>query len=237
MASNKGLHGNRRNWVLRGGVVLAVLVAGYLIFEFGRIQAQYNIVDAIAERQAFEEQIDSLEKQIALLQEEIALLETHREIDRNAYGKVEASLSGLQQKIQEQREAIAFYRGIISPADGERGLRVQDLKVTKGNEEREYHVSMVLVQVMQHERSVRGDVAFSLEGAQDGEAVTYTLEQLVPADEDSEWPFSFRYFQTFERELILPDGFMPEKVNVEVRSRTKSVASIEQSFIWQGGQG
>lgn len=237
MASNKGLHGNRRNWVLRGGVVLAVLVAGYLIFEFGRIQAQYNIVDAIAERQAFEEQIDSLEKQIALLQEEIALLETHREIDRNAYGKVEASLSGLQQKIQEQREAIAFYRGIISPADGERGLRVQDLKVTKGNEEREYHVSMVLVQVMQHERSVRGDVAFSLEGAQDGEAVTYTLEQLVPADEDSDWPFSFRYFQTFERELILPDGFMPEKVNVEVRSRTKSVASIEQSFIWQGGQG
>jgi septal ring factor EnvC (AmiA/AmiB activator) len=237
VASNKGLHGNRRNWVLRGGVVLAVLVAGYLIFEFGRIQAQYNIVDAIAERQAFEEQIDSLEKQIALLQEEIALLETHREIDRNAYGKVEASLSGLQQKIQEQREAIAFYRGIISPADGERGLRVQDLKVTKGNEEREYHVSMVLVQVMQHERSVRGDVAFSLEGAQDGEAVTYTLEQLVPADEDSEWPFSFRYFQTFERELILPDGFMPEKVNVEVRSRTKSVASIEQSFIWQGGQG
>jgi hypothetical protein len=96
---------------------------------------------------------------------------------------------------------------------------------------------MVLVQVMQHERSVRGDVAFSLEGAQDGEAVTYTLEQLVPADEDSDWPFSFRYFQTFERELILPDGFMPEKVNVEVRSRTKSVASIEQSFIWQGGQG
>lgn len=225
------------NWVLRAAVVIAVLVAAYLVFEFGRIQAQYNIVDVIAERKAHRSQVQGLEAQIAALEERIALLETHREIDRSAYEKVEASLAGLQRKIQEQREAIAFYRGIISPANGEHGLRVQDLQVTKGSGEREYHVSLVLVQVMQHDRSVKGDVAFTVEGAQDGVAATYTLEQLVPADEDSDWPFSFRYFQTFERDVILPDGFTPEKVNIEVRSRTRSVASIEQSFVWQGGQG
>jgi septal ring factor EnvC (AmiA/AmiB activator) len=229
-------HGQRRNWLLRIAVVVAVAAAGYLVFEFGRMQADYNIVDAAAERKAFEDRIEGLEKQVAKLKEEIALLETHREIDGSAYEKVEASLVGLQQKIQEQRAAIAFYRGIISPEDGGRGLRVQDLKVMKGKDEREYHVSLVLVQVMQHDRSVRGDVGFSLEGAQDGEAAKYTLEQLVPADEDSDWPFSFRYFQAFERNLILPDGFTPEKVNVEVRSRTKSIASVEQSFLWPAAE-
>ncbi len=236
VARNRAARG-KANWVLRGALILAVLVAAYLVFEFGRIQARYNIVDSIAERQAHREQIRELEAQIALQREQIALLRTHREIDRSAYEKVEASLGGLQRKIQEQREAIAFYRGIISPANGEHGLRVQDLRVTKGSGEREYHVSLVLVQVMQHERSVEGSVAFSVEGAEDGVAVTYTLEQLVPADVDSDWPFSFRYFQTFERDVILPDGFTPEKVNIEVRSRTRSVASIEQSFVWQGGQG
>lgn len=238
MARNKAAQLNgKRNWALRAAVVAAVLVAAYLVFEFGRIQAQYNIVDVIAEREEHQEQIETLRAQVALLKEELALLQTHREIDRSAYEKVEASLGGLQRKIQEQREAIAFYRGIISPANGEHGLRVQDLQVTKGKGEREYHVSLVLVQVMQHDRSVRGDVGFTLEGAQDGAAAAYTLEQLVPADEDSDWPFSFRYFQTFERDLVLPDGFTPEKVNIEVRSRTRSVASIEQSFVWQGGQG
>lgn len=230
---NARLSRNRTGWVLRIGALVAVAVAAYLVFEFGRIQARYNIVEVTAERKAYEQAIEDLEARIAGLNEQIALLETHREIDRNAYEKVEASLNDLQRKIQEQREAIAFYRGIISPADGGHGLRVQDLKVTKGMEEREYHVSLVLVQVMEHHRNVRGDVEFSLEGAQDGEAVTYTLEQLVPADQDSDWPFSFRYFQAFERDLILPDGFTPEKVNIEVRSRTKSVASIEQSFLWQ----
>ena len=32
--------------------------------------------------------------------------------------------------------------------------------------------------------------------------------------------------------LILPDGFTPERITVEVRSRTRSIASIEESFDW-----
>jgi hypothetical protein len=84
---------------------------------------------------------------------------------------------------------------------------------------------------------VKGDVDFSLEGEQDGIAATYSLSQLVPENEDSAWPFSFRYFENLDRRVILPEGFTPEKVNIEVRSRTKSIASVTQSFLWQSGQG
>lgn len=230
-------HHGARNWAVLAAIVFAVAAALYLTFELGRIQADYNIVDIAAERRAFDDRIDGLEERIRSLREEIILLETHRDIDRGAYADVETSLAGLQQKIQEQREAIAFYRGIISPTDGGRGLRVQELKVSKGQDERLYHVSLVLVQVMQHDQSVKGDVEFVLEGAQDGVATTYSLSQLVPEDEDSAWPFAFRYFQNLDRRVILPEGFTPEKVNIEVRSRTKSIASVSQSFLWQSGQG
>jgi hypothetical protein len=215
---------------------VAFVVGGYLTFEFGRIQADYNIVDAAQERQDDENHINELQKQIGTLNQEIALLETHRDIDQEAYKDVEKSLANLQQKIQDQRDAIAFYRGIISPADGQRGLRVQDLRLSKGKEQRQYYIRLVLVQVMQHDRSVKGEVNFSLEGAQDGVATTYKLKQLIPADETSSWPFSFRYFQNFDRQLILPEGFLPEKINIEVMSRTKSIASVKQSFLWQTGQ-
>ena len=216
--------------------MLAVIVGGYLAFEFGRIQADYNIADALEEQRAYENEIAGLDEQIAALKQEIALLETDTDIDREAYGVVEDNLSDLQRKIQEQGDAIAFYRGILSPKDGGRGLRVQDLKLTKGNDDRQYHVRLVLVQVMQHDRSVKGEVDFTLEGAQDGVATTYKLEQLLPADADKNWAFSFRYFQDFDRELILPPGFTPEKVNIEVVSRTKSIASVKQSFVWQSAQ-
>lgn len=232
-----GQHGASSGLGLRIGILVAVLIAAWLVFELGRIQAGYNVLDASAERNAYEDRIETLGKEILSLKEQVQLLETHRDIDREAYKQVEESLAGLQQKIQEQRDAIGFYRGIISPDDGGRGLRVQELKLSKGKEEGEYQVNLVLVQVMQHDRNVKGDVEFSLEGDQDGDAVTYTLEQLVPEDQDSGWPFSFRYFQNFERQLILPDGFTPEKVHVEVNSSIKSIASVKQSFLWQTGQG
>jgi hypothetical protein len=230
------MSGLGRSWVQRAILAIALVVGAYLIFEFGRIQAKYNIVDAISEQQALFNDIKGLENRIVALKQEIALLETHQDIDREAYQVVEGTLGDLQKKIQEQRDAIAFYRGILSPADGGRGLRVQDLKLTKGKDERQYHVRLVLVQVMQHDRSVKGEVDFSIDGAQDGVDVTYALEQLLPAEADSNWPFSFRYFQDFDRELGLPAGFTPEKINIEVISRTKSIASVKQSFLWGTGQ-
>jgi len=238
VVSNSQLkRGLRINWLLVSVVLLLVVVSAYLIFEFGRISAGYDIVDAGQERQAYEQQIMALDDQIVQLKQEVAMLETHREIDREAYKEVEGSLQALQAKIQEQRDAIAFYRGIVSPADGKSGLRVQDLKLTRGNAEREFNLRLVLVQAMKHDRKVSGDVALSVQGSQDGVETVYTLKQLLPAEAESAWPFSFRYFQDFDRQLVLPDGFTPERIRVEVRSKTRSIQSIEESYAWAMSQG
>ena len=221
----------------RLAIGLAVLIGGYLLFEFGRLQADYNIADAVAERQEFRDIVATLENEIAALKQEVARLETHREIEREAYQVVEADLTELQRTIQEQNDAIAFYRGIVSPKDGSRGLKVQEIKLTQGKSERHFNLRLVLVQQMRHDRSVKGEVDFSLEGAQDGEATTYDLAELLPEDGDASWPFAFRYFQDFDRELVLPEGFTPEKINVEVISRTKTIANVKQSFDWLATSG
>ena len=118
--------------MIRGFFVLLALVAGYLVFEYGRIRAGYDVLDAAKERAALKKEINARDDRIEELEQAVALLETHREIDREAYKEVEASLSTLQAKIQEQTDAIAFYRGIVSPADGKPGLRVQDFRLTRG---------------------------------------------------------------------------------------------------------
>ena len=222
---------------MRGLVLALIVIIGYLVFEFGRITAGYDIVDAANDREAYEDRITVLDDEIVVLKQEVALLETHREIDREAYREVEGSLASLQAKIREQRDAIAFYRGIVSPADGKSGLRVQDLKLTRGKAEREFNLRLVLVQAMQHDRKVSGDVSLSVQGNQDGVETVYTLTELIPAEAEKGWPFSFRYFQDFNRQLILPDGFTPERIHVEVHSKTRSIASIEESYAWATSQG
>jgi len=230
-------HGTARTLLVRAFLVLLVLIAGYLVYEYGRISAGYDTIDAANQRGALQAHIDTLDDEIEALKQEVALQETHRDIERVAYKDVEANLIMLEAKIVEQQDAIAFYRGIVSPADSKPGLRVQDFKLTRGREEREFILRLVLVQAMKHDRKVSGDVALSVEGSENGETKSYALSELLPADANAAWPFSFRYFQDFDRQIVLPDGFTPERVHVEVRSRTRSISSIEESFAWATSQG
>ncbi len=108
--------------------------------------------------------------------------------------------------------------------------------MTRGPEEREFNLRLVLVQAMKHDRKVSGNVAMTVEGSEDGEAKSYALEDLLPTDANKDWPFSFRYFQDFDRQIVLPDGFTPERILVEVRSRTRSISSIEETFSWVTSQ-
>lgn len=224
--------GSNSSIVVRVIIAALVVGAGYLVFEFGRIQAGYNLVDAGEERAALEARIAELENEITALNEEVALVETHRDIEREAYAEVEASLTELQTRIQEQQDAIAFYRGIVSPADGNAGLRVQDFRLTRGAEEREYTIRLVLIQAMKHDRRVSGDVQLVVEGTENGEQKSYSYADLLPEDADSSWVFSFRYFQDFDRQVVLPDGFTPQRVSVHVESRTRSIDSIDEDFSW-----
>jgi cell division protein FtsB len=230
-------HSHGRVFALRA--VLAILLMGcaWLIFEFGRIQANYNIVDASRERQSYETHIAELDAEVAALKEVVAKLETDRAVDTESYKEVEANLVTLQAKIQEQADAIAFYRGIVSPADGAAGLKVQDLKLTSAGSERAYNVRVVLVQLLQHDRKVSGDIGLVVEGVQNGNDVSYPYAELLAAEADSDWEFSFRYFQNFDREIVLPDGFSPQRIIIAVHSKTRSIASIEQSFSWVTSRG
>jgi hypothetical protein len=215
--------------LLMVGLCLTVL---YLVFEFGRIRAGYNVIDVAGERNDLETQITALEADVTRLEETIVMLETKAEIERVAYKDVEASLVELKAKIQEQQDAIAFYRGIVSPVDGNAGLRVQDLKLSRLDQERVWGIRLVLIQAMKHDKKVTGSVDILIAGTENGEAKTYRYSDLTPDDKDATWAFSFRYFQDFDREIVLPDGFEPEELTISVESRTRSIASIEESFDW-----
>lgn len=230
-------HGKGQGWAKALGIAVFIAVCGYLVFEFGRIQAAYNIVDAAQERSAYEDRIELLNDEIGTLKDQIAVLETHRDIDREAYKQVEANLANLEQKIQEQTDAIAFYRGIVSPSDGQSGLRVQDFQLTRTASEREYSIRLVLVQAMKHDRKVSGNVKMTIDGELDGVAKSYAIAELLPEGADRAWKFSFRYFQDFDRLVVLPDGFTPLQVVVAVESSTRSIGSIEETFTWAAGQG
>lgn len=226
-----------RNRIIGVMVVIAVFGAGYLLYEMGRIHAGYNRFAADAELQRRQDRIDSLEKDNRALDEQRIQLQTLSKTEQETYREVSGTLRELQAKIQEQREAIAFYRGIISPDESESGLRIQDIQVLRGSGEASYRLRMVIVQVKQHHRQVYGKVQISIDGAMDGEVVSLPLARLLPDGGTTRWNYGFRYFEDFERELIMPEGFRPQKINVELKPSGAGNKGIKQTFDWSTSTG
>ena len=68
------LHSPVRFWATRLAIVVLAAVGGYLVYEFGRIQAGYDLVDVAGERRDYEQHIESLEDEISALKEQVAML-------------------------------------------------------------------------------------------------------------------------------------------------------------------
>jgi hypothetical protein len=205
---------------------------GYLIFELGRYQAGYSSVDAQAEAEALGAEITALQQSNESLRRQIAVFETSREIDQEAYAQVEVNLAELQASIQSQEEELAFYRGIVSPADGAAGLKIEEFELLPSGSGEAFVMRLVLVQAMKHDRRVSGVVKLNVHGERAGTDATLALPELVAEGESTELAYSFRYFQDLERQLILPAGFLPNRVDVELRPKGRGGKPVSQSFDW-----
>lgn len=222
----------RRRLLLAGAGALLVLASCYLIFELGRHEAGYSLLDHRREAAQLRAQIDEQAQTVEELRRELAIAETSRNIDRETYSLLERTLMELEARLQSQEEELAFYRGIIQPPDGESGLRVQSVEAAPGNGEQRYVLRIVLMQTIAQNRRVEGVVRLAIVGTRDGEPETLDLAELAAADEVTELEYGFRYFQGLEQELALPEGFEPAVVEIEVRPREPRGEPLAQTFDW-----
>ena len=229
---------SRRRPVLSFIVGLTLLgSAGYVVFELGRYQGGYSVVDQRKEREELQQLISQQAAFADELRRQIASLQTSREIDQETYAQVESDLSQLQRRIQAQEEELVFYQGIISPENGLAGLRIQTLNLTKAEPEGHYVLRLVLVQTINHDRRVSGVVKFNIEGVRDGEVLELGPEDVLLDSESADIRYGFRYFQGLQRDLVLPEDFRPSQVNVEIWPQGSRGQPISESYKWSAVTG
>jgi Family of unknown function (DUF6776) len=224
--------------ILLWTVGIALLGAAfYLTFELGRYRAGYSKLDARRATDALREEIRTRDAEIEDLHRQQAILETSREIDRETYAQVEANLEQLQARIQAKDKELAFYQGMVSPSDGAAGLRIQDLEVVALDSEQHYVLRLILVQAIVHNQRVRGTIRVRLAGIERDGTAQYDLADLLGEGEQADLAYGFRYFQSLERALVLPTGFDPTTIEVEITPREPKGDEITQSFPWMPASG
>jgi hypothetical protein len=214
------------------GAVVGLLVLLVAVFEWGRYRSGFSKYAEMQHRRELAVTIEALEKENEKLRQAAAAADLARDVDRKAYADVEKNLADLQAQVLKHREELTFYRGIVSPEDGIGGLRIQRFQVLPGGADKRYRLRLVLVQSMRQDAVVSGSVSIQIEGVRDNKPLQLELAETRSEEKtNSEMPFRFRYFQNLEQDIVLPLGFEPRAVNVEVR--TAKLAPVRESYPWQ----
>lgn len=212
------------------GAALAVLLTAWGMYEYGRNDGGYDVVAAFDQRQKLKQELDDSYQTNTQLREQMAVLERSSQIEQEAYKQLEGTVNGLQDEILELKEELAFYRGIVSPGNAQAGLNLQTFELSPTLIERKYRYKLVLTQVLSNGVVAYGNISFSVEGSKEGQPMEYTLAQL--SDLNKELRFRFKYFQAFEGDLVLPEGFIPSKVNLVVKPRSRKHKQLTKSINW-----
>ena len=166
---------------------------------------------------------------IAELEQRVATLSRSDQISRDANRDLQSTLADRDEEIASLRADVAFYERFVGATGQRHGLAVHDLKL-QAQDAQVWKFTATLTQNLTRGAVSSGRLTVAVEGSVGGrmqKADWATLRQQADA---GGLPYSFKYFQQVEGDLLLPSGMKP--VRVVVRLQPAGGAAVEQSFTW-----
>jgi len=214
-------------------VVLAILIIASIFAGAGYWAGIRHHLQAIVENQELKEKLLVLTSKHVELREMAAVDRHGSVLEKKATEHVRQDNVLLQNKVAELQEAVSFYKGIMAPLRNDKGLRIEKLSVQRTADSARYRYKVVLTQVANNSSYVSGSLYIRVLGTSKGKQKTLSLEMLSESANKDGAKFKFRYFQDLSGELTLPDGFLPDQVEVVAQSRGKKAMRLERLFGWK----
>jgi hypothetical protein len=131
-----------------------------------------------------------------------------------------------------QKQELVFYQGIVSPKDAALGVNLQSFEMRKKNNQNQYSYKMILTKRGKSTKKVKGGTSVLIRGESGGSVSEFKISDLALEKSAKDTKFSFRYFQVFEGDIALPDGFVPFEVEIGIKPTTKKVKSFSETISW-----
>jgi hypothetical protein len=172
-----------------------------------------------------------LRRESANLQQRVAVLERSEQVARAANADLQQVLRDRQEQISALRADLSFYSRLTGSNVRREGLAVQTVHLAPGAEARVYHFTITITQNLKAGQIASGRARVSVIGIQGGKLATLGWSELASNQDREGLAFSFKYFQQLKGALMLPEGFMPNRVHVEADAGG-DMGRSEQDFAW-----
>lgn len=212
--------------------LLFMAALSWLTYEYGMSQGIELKVAVVQERDEIRVQLEEARITIQSMRSEIADLKLGEEVDALATEDVRKTVESLQTRIAQLNEEILFYKGVMAPSVGEKGLRIERLKVQKTTVPDRFKYSLRLTQVVDKHEYVQGGVRINFKGLEGQSEKEFKLSDLDKTRQEA-IRFRFKYFQNIDGELTLPQGFEPREIIIVAQPTGRNAKRLEKKFDWQ----
>lgn len=214
-------------------VTLVLALAVEAGFYFGQHTAYGGMGADPKAYQAMQVELMSVENALRSRNAELEILSTRHEVDRQALELVRKDMAAQNEEVAALEEGLAFYRSLMSPSDIAPGLNIRGIELMAGEQPRQYFFRIVLQQEARKHALLKGSLSAVISGLMAGVAVEYSLAELSEDAGDGGIALQFRYFQSIEGHLVLPDGFEPREVTVQASTLKPQKFEIREEYPWQ----
>lgn len=175
---------------------------------------------------------DQSEALVKQLRQQVATLRRSDQISRSANTELQESLAEREEEVSGLRADVAFYERLVGATGQRRGLAVHEV-VFAPEVGGTWRYTVTLTQNLNRGAISKGEARVSVEGVSGGRLRSLRWEELLQKPGAPGQPFSFRYFQQLEGSIVLPAGFTPQRVRVQLRS---DGSTVDQAFPWQADE-
>lgn len=209
--------------------LLVVALGGYFYGQFDAAR-QYLVTSADNERLSLS--LQQAQDEINSMRSELAIAGRSNLVDQRATEEVQSTVSALRLRVSQLEQDVSFYRQVMSPDSDELGLIIAEFDVTPLESAGRYHYKAVFRQAGAGDRVLEGKVQIDIAGHIDEQRQVLSLTAILPENRTFDPALNFRYFQNLEGEFILPEGFVPEQVEVKAESSKPTAIKVEKIFSW-----
>ena len=220
----------RRAWLLTGLLLTLALVV-YAIFEAGRYEAGFRVIDSVRGALASSSRIRALEAENSRLRTQLEAADVGRRVDQEGYKQVQRSLGDMQSQIARLNQDLSFYRGLVQP-DSLVHVKVQQMQIVPEPAEGQFRLKFVLMQTGKPDKEVSGSSSIVIDGLQGGRPQSLKFAEISPNRRES-LAYSFRYFEDFDELVRLPKAFAPTRIGVEIHTGRDQSRGFRQAFAWK----
>ncbi len=220
----------RMFWFFALSLTFIVAVIGS--FFIGRYYSVGGNGDVVAEYEELKQQYNEKLAQSVKLEQQIANLKLATEVDRKANEEVRSKVVELETQLADLEQDNTFYRSLMRPDPSDKGLVVDAPSVVQTRSAGVYKYNLVIKQIVAQHRKISGYATFELLGKQGDKNRKLALKDISESISVEKIKLSFKYFQRIEGEMALPEGFIPERIDLKVVVQRPKKAVVDKKFGW-----